>query len=91
MTISRIIPDATDTYEQWQRAEHRDLAELDPARAWAELYLLRRHVAHLIWHRTRRLSIVRITSDGALIDERDWCLERIALLEQRLSRHGRAA
>ncbi|MGE0359680.1 MAG: hypothetical protein AB7H93_16495 [Vicinamibacterales bacterium] len=89
MTSASIIPDPCDTWEAWQRAEHHDLAGLDPARAWAELQLLRRHVALLIWQRTRRLPIVRTTPAGEPVNARQWAIERIAHLEKLVAAHGR--
>jgi len=85
-----IIPNACRSWEEWQRAEHKDLGELDPAMAWSELLLLRRQLAAIVWRRTRRLRIVRASITGEHIDERQWAIERIALLERRLGR-GRAA
>lgn len=86
-----LIPVAPTTYEAWQRAEHHDLADLDPARAWAELQLLRVHLSRLVWCRARRLQVVRVTRAGDVVNERDWCIERIDKLERRLAQRRRAA
>jgi hypothetical protein len=72
------------------RARHRDLETLSPERAWAEHMLVREHLARLIHTRRRRLRIVR--RDGHnLIDELQWCEERIPQLERCLARRGRVA
>lgn len=91
MQPDRIIPDASQTYEAWQRATHADLAELEPARAWAELILLRQHLARLVWQRSRRLRVVTTTPSGDIVDERQWTIDRIDRLERLLARRGRAA
>ena len=85
-----LIPDETASEEQSLRARHQDLDDLAPADVWAELILLRPHLARLLFQRQRRLCIVR-TDHGVLVDEREWATERIERLERLLARRGRAA
>ena len=72
------------------RARHLDLDVLTPERAWAEYVLLRQHLARAIHNHRRRLSIVR-TDGHTLIDERQWCQERIARLDRLRSGRARVA
>lgn len=85
-----IIPDETNTLEDMRRARHRDLPNLTIQEAWAEHVIIRQHLAWLVMSKRRHLRIVR--RDGcALVDEKQWCGERVAHLERLLARHGRAS
>ncbi|HXG89318.1 MAG TPA: hypothetical protein VNJ02_13360 [Vicinamibacterales bacterium] len=86
-----LIPEETSSSDQAERAHHRDLPTIEPEIAWAELVLLRQHVATLIWCRQRRQRVVRYDSVTGLVCELEWATERIHRLERVLARKGRAA
>ena len=46
---SALIPDPCNTYEQARRHAHCDLRELSPRDIWAELQLVERELARLVW------------------------------------------
>ena len=85
-----IIPCELRSDVDHARAHHLDLDSLPLDRAWAEHQLIRQHLARLTWTKRRRLQTVRMDGHD-IIDERAWCVERLAHLDRLLSRRGRVA
>jgi hypothetical protein len=89
MTPAPIIPNEFETEEQMRRARHLDLDQLSTEAAWAELMLLRPHLARLILRHRRPRLVVRMDG-GHLVDEREWATERVRHLDRLLSKASRA-
>jgi hypothetical protein len=82
-----LLPDATRTYEDWERARHLDLPRLDVEDLLAELALVRDAWASRTYYRTRRESVYL----GALesLPARDWLRERGERLRGELQKRRR--
>ena len=87
MSISRIhqlIPNPTDTWEQFERYAHRDLTHLDPMQAWSEAHLIEQRIAALAFagERGRCITVV----DGEPVYTIDWLQRRLSRLRSHLRR-----
>jgi hypothetical protein len=89
--LRELVPTETDSEESMRRAWHRDIGGLTPEDAWAELTLLKPHLARLVWQRRRAPRRVVRVERGCPVTELQWTHERIKHLERVLSRRGRAA
>jgi hypothetical protein len=84
--IPDLIPHPIDTLEQAERFRHRDIATLDPIRAWAECELLERRLAMLTYRRDRPRTW--FSSTGEPTTETAWIQERVARLRAFLRRRA---
>jgi hypothetical protein len=89
VTRKSIVPGPIRHESDYERFHHRDLAQLTPADAWAELELARMELARRVFER-RTERIIGFDRDHCPVGDQEWLRQRIAALSHHLDRRTAA-